>query len=43
MYTDELFVDNEADIKLISKIGPLSSSLKNGWEELVIPVLKTHP
>ena len=41
MYTDELFVDNETDIIINqSKIGPLSSSLKNGWEELVIPVFE---
>ena len=41
MYTAELFVDNETDIKINQlKIGPLSSSLKNGWEELVIPVFE---
>ena len=41
MYTDELFVDNETDIIINqSKIGPLRSSLKEGWKELVLPIFK---
>ena len=42
MYTDELFIDNETDIKMnILNIGPLSSSLKNPWEQLVISTLRS--
>ena len=37
MYTDELFIDNETDIQMDNlNIGPLSSSLKKPWEQLVM-------
>jgi ring-1,2-phenylacetyl-CoA epoxidase subunit PaaC len=41
MYTDELFIDNETDVfAKENHIGPLSSSLKKDWAELVTPVLE---
>ena len=41
MYTDELFIDNETDVfAKENNIGPLSSSLKKDWAELVTPVLE---
>lgn len=41
MYTDELFTDNETDVfAKENNIGPLSSSLKKDWAELVTPVLE---
>ena len=40
MYTDELFIDNETDIQMDTlNIGPLSSSLKKPWEQLVFSTL----
>ena len=42
MYTDELFVDNQTDVQIdILNIGPLSSSLKKPWEQLVISILSS--